>query len=284
VKEIRLSEQDVAVLDGWGPHHPWVAADHLDDHPLGRIPAVAEALSSGEIALEIRQPFAVGRTAWRIDAPVSDTVASVWHADGGDEGTTPPVMKARDAQAVLWNSQLDRVLAGEGVPLVPSGITNSVLTEGLSQRLCGNRPVKARVVYRDGSEARPFALRCLPLTTPGAEGLVLRFALMSMRHPEMDTTVDGALLRNRVVSQSRPHAQTDEVVYTQAREKLASLVATAESRTVLLYVYQTGLQPLVMGFYRAVVDLLKAYPGRVTVFPQYWRGANEFDPGTPWAG
>jgi hypothetical protein len=280
MSSIELSPSELGVLDEGAPHHAWMYGDE-DAHPLASVAAIARAVSADLVAFEERRPFTVGETLL-VDAAAEIPVAEVWHADGADEGSSPPGMRAREAQRVLWEAQLTRALAGEDVPLVPSGITNSVLTEGLRANVAGTQRRDVRVVYRDGSEARPFPLGGLVLREAVPEDWpVFRFSLMSMRHPDMDTFVDGALLRNRLVSRQRPAAETDEVVYTEAIRKLDALVVSGGG-AVTLRVHQTGLQPAVVGFYRAVTLHLMEKPGTLCVIPCYWRGNERFEEGTAW--
>jgi hypothetical protein len=82
----------------------------------------------------------------------------------------------------------------------------------------------------------------------GAE-LDLRFALLSIRHTEMDAVVHGAWLRNAEVSRPMPAAQTDDLVYEISRTQLLELTSGG-SRRVRIHLYQTGLETAVVGFYK----------------------------------
>lgn len=204
-----------------------------------------------------------------------------------------------------FREQLQNAIAGinndRGTALNPSGIHNRVLTEILREYVkCGNsEPVAVPVVYRDGSRAtNDFPFRCVALgdhITPDdvatANGtLILRLALLSIRHTEMDAVVDGAWLRNADVSKPRPAAQTDDYVYHQSINQLAELTHHGQ-RTVRLYMFQTGLETAVMGFFRAVAEILNIYPGRLEVIPMFFaknaRQAEDevaagYEPGEPW--
>ena len=87
-----------------------------------------------------------------------------------------------------------------------------------------------------------------------AASLELRFALLSIRHTEMDAVVDGAWLRNAEISRPRPAAQTDDLVYETSLRQLDELCRS--ERHVRLYMYQTGLETAVVGFYRALANHL----------------------------
>jgi hypothetical protein len=158
--------------------------------------------------------------------------------------------------------------------LSPSGIHNRVLTEVLREyvELGEHGPVRVPVVYRDGSRSlAPFPLRCLPLTDTAMSdpGLVLRLALLSIRHSEMDPVVDGAWLRNAEVSRPRPAGQTDDFVHATSARQLRELTRHGTLR-VRLFIFQTGLETAVVGFFRAVVEHLLVHPGTLEVVPMFY--------------
>jgi hypothetical protein len=183
-----------------------------------------------------------------------------------------------------FRAQLDDAIAAPGKDrasaLSPSGVHNRVLTEVLreySDRQ-GRSPASVPVVYRDGSRASAdFPLQCLDLNSGftsddvalNSDVLVLRLALLSIRHSEMDAVVDGAWLRNADVSKPRPAAQTDDYVYFQSVKQLGELTQEGR-RKVRLYIFQTGLETAVVGFFRAVVEFLARHPGRLEVVPMFF--------------
>jgi hypothetical protein len=128
------------------------------------------------------------------------------------------------------------------------------------------------VEYRDGSRsAHPFALREIDLRGPiSAAELDLHFALLSIRHTEMDAVVHGAWLRNAEVSRPRPAAQTDDMVYEISRSQLLELTASG-TRRVRIHMYQTGLETAVVGFYKALVDHLLEFRNTVALQPMYFQ-------------
>jgi hypothetical protein len=122
---------------------------------------------------------------------------------------------------------------------------------------------------------------------------VLRFSLLSIRHTEMDVEVDGAWLRNTDISRLRPAAESDELVFALSIEQLATLT---REEPVTIFMYQTGLETAIVGFYRALTEHLLEQPKSVAVVPMYFRrghggrrsvGGSEqestFSPGKPWA-
>ena len=100
-----------------------------------------------------------------------------------------------------------------------------------------------------------------------------------MRHPEMDADVDAAWLRNREISQVRPAAETDSIVFEHTAVQLLEL---AKLGPRIVWLYQTGLEPAIVGFYRALVEHLRDHPGTVAVAPCYFRHDGRFEEGSPW--
>ncbi|MDP6720558.1 MAG: hypothetical protein QGF59_17990, partial [Pirellulaceae bacterium] len=280
-----LGDESIRILDANTQifRHPWSLSGHdvsgsLKDDILTGI----ADMDSDAILFEVRHAFERGTTVIMEELSGEDGRLSrppeVWKAPKTAKG----VFAAIEAR---WRDQLEAAVADDGSPLIPSGVNNQVLSEGLREFVSAEpkqKPVNARVIYRDGSEADPFPLRALRLKESSANNLpILRVSLMSMRHPEMDTTVDAAWLRNGHVSLSRPAAETDQFVYKTSRTQLREL---AEEGCVCLRVYQTGLEPAVVGFYRAVTEHLLAQPASIEVVPFYHDSREDsYHEGRPWA-
>lgn len=179
-------------------------------------------------------------------------------------------------------------------PISPSGIQNPVVTEILRTFVAHDPDSSGRVdvpvEYRDGSRsANAFPLRCLPFSEKvnGVFDLELKFALLSIRHTEMDAAVDGAWLRNAEISRPRPAALTDDLVFDISCAQLTELTDSGRRR-VRIEMYQTGLETAVVGFYRAVTHHLLRHPNTLAVEPMYFAGGSKptsapFKRGTPWA-
>lgn len=232
------------------------------------IVAAANTLAqSGLVPVLVVAPHGHGPT----DGPIlraAEPPADTWEADEGVFGgrAVEARFRAQIAEALKPDAQ-------RRVPISPSGISNAVVTEILREFVtaqAGMPRVDAPVEYRDGSRsAHLFPLHALPMRVdlPPAS-LELRFALLSIRHTEMDAVVHGAWLRNAEVSRPRPAALTDDMVYDVSLRQLEELCRN-ESH-VRLHMYQTGLETAVVGFYRALVSHLLRFPGSVSVQPMYY--------------
>lgn len=228
--------------------------------------AAASIAAAGRIPVLVVDPFVTGLTA--VTDPVAvGAPARPWDSEGA---------RGREAVEKRFRAQVSEALAaadGGRMPISPSGIQNSVVTETLREFAAaqpGGRRVDVPVEYRDGSRStHPFALQALPLKGQlPACSLELQFALLSIRHTEMDAVVHGAWLRNADVSRPRPAGQTDDLVYDITRSQLTELCRGEDH--VRLHLYQTGLETAVVGFYKALVDHLLSQPSSVSVQPMYY--------------
>ena len=227
----------------------------------------ADALAAGDVLVTLRFPLNHGSTNTQPQRAVEPpSPADPWKSKTG----------ARGAKAVQerFEAQIEDALNGRGGSLSPSDIQNAILTETL-RTYVGQRGHRADlpVEYRDGSRSRhTFPLRSLKLAdSPLKDAEELRFALLSIRHTEMDAVIDGAFLRNAEISQPRPAADTDDLVFETSREQLRAL--TDDGATPMhLQIYQTGLDTAIVGFYRAVVYHLLEHPRSLSVTPMFFQG------------
>ncbi len=158
---------------------------------------------------------------------------------------------------------------------------NEVSTEVLGQFVKagdGQMPGRVRVIYADGSEAKPFPLRILPMNSAPAlaNPVEISVALMSMRHLELDPMVDWAWYRNKDVSQTRPLAESDEFCFQYSLTQLTELHVVYAGQVIVLNMYHTGFEPAAIAFYRAVAMTLMRQRGWLRVIPHYFRGGTRF--------
>ena len=109
--------------------------------------------------------------------------------------------------------------------------------------------------WRDGSRTN-FPCGVLPRdeSVVAEPQITLRLGLMSFRHPELDFLVDLYACRNRELAVLRSMAAEEAYSYTRARE---ILLDPALDRPMFIEVYHTGLEPMVVGFYRGVSAAIK---------------------------
>ena len=153
-------------------------------------------------------------------------------------------------------------------------------------------PLKIDIIYSDGSRSKEFPLHCLPQrgNTPHQalrNAPSLRVSLISMRHLEMDALVDMAWLLNSDVAHSlktgpdgKKLATVEMFSYQQTLQQLQTLLT---SGSLKIHLFQTGFQPVVIGFYRALIEVLREYITRepvLEVTPYYFiRAKGRYGPG-----
>lgn len=245
-----------------------------------RLPeAVCDWIDEGRLVAVCRLPHFFGETE---RAPAKEDgpgkAAAVWKSTAQDN---------YHAVTERFEFQIQNALTGArsgSAVLNPSGVSNQVLTETL-RKYAGAKQGEARidipVVYRDGSSAEPFPLRAVDFSEAVPSNVLhLRFALLSIRHVEMDVLVDGSWFRNAKISKDRPAGLTDAVAFENSVKQLRMM---RRHGPTLIEMYQTGLQPAIMGFYRAVVHSMIEAPGSVFVIPKFFRGHQNFEEGTVWS-
>lgn len=170
-----------------------------------------------------------------------------------------------------------------------SNPSHPVITEVLHEfvyREDRKDPCTIRVFYNDGSEGQPFPLYVLEKPSEDelakiSKGTTIHSSLISMRHLDMDLAVDMAWFTNQQASRRRAYAETEEFCYQQTKELLRQL-----RDDLHIKLYQTGLQPAVVGFYRAVAEYLYSRgdqdPG-IVVTPMYYQDVGDYQKGKQWS-
>ena len=172
--------------------------------------------------------------------------------------------------------------AKEGKPCAVnfSNQPHNIITEVLNEFAYSDsgklqKPIYIQVIYTDGSQAEDLPLQCLPNHDDEelaklTKALPLKAALLSMRHLEMDDKVDISWFRNREVSKARAFSETDQFCYAETKKQLAG---TRKDSVFVLHLYQTGLQPAIIGFYRSLIEELiyrANLPPSLVIIPFYY--------------
>lgn len=183
------------------------------------------------------------------------------------------------------NAQIDNAIQTGG-EVNFSNQPHSVITEALNFHVYRNGvnqdEKSVKVVYMDGSEAERFPLHCLETSEnkdiSEQDTRILKVSLISMRHLAMDDHVDMAWFRNCEVSVARPFAETDAFCARRTIELLKEI----ENRDFCIHLYQTGLEPAVVGFYRGLVRFLHSQEKRCLRVIPFYKKAGQYEEGTPW--
>lgn len=142
-----------------------------------------------------------------------------------------------------------------------------------------------QIKYDDGSRAKPFAVRTLWLPDSAPQwkpDQALNIGTLTYRHLDYDQYVDVYLIRDRE-TRLLTNSQIDALAYTRMLEILSDPLLERESH---IGIYQTGLAPLAIGMYRAVVDHLIHRRQRnlapLCILPIYYAEKNNRTSGSIW--
>lgn len=178
------------------------------------------------------------------------------------------------------NKVVDQTKKGVPAAVNFSDIRHDVITEILHNFVYQyGKPMEVPITYGDGSEASPFPLFCLKTKSEEAlnelrKGPVLGVGMMSARHANdgLDFEVKTYWFRNQEISTGRTQAEIDKVAYKKSKELFESLRSEGPYRIAF---YQTGFQPALVGFLRALAEELRyreAKPPSLEVMPYYFMG------------
>jgi hypothetical protein len=121
----------------------------------------------------------------------------------------------------------------------------------------GSSPTGAllKVQYGDGSLGAKLNLQCLTEAQARFTGArpTLHVGTLSFRHLDYDDRIDLYLIRDRE-TRTLSNAEVEELAYVRMKELIEDPVLRRVDSHVMLY--QTGLEPLIVGAYRAVIGEL----------------------------
>lgn len=141
----------------------------------------------------------------------------------------------------------------------------------------GRDPFTLHLVYgADGSESGPIVLGAVsPRPQPRTE-VEFNVALMSCRHFEIDADVDLYLLRNSEIDRqgAATFRDQEELAFKRVSAFLDSHIG---ARGLHLRLFHTGLEPAVVGAYRAIIGSLRNAEALV-VTPIFHGGRGEEEP------
>ncbi len=149
---------------------------------------------------------------------------------------------------------------------VPVRVSHVPLTETLRSYSYGEIYGKndLQFIYGDKyrSIGKPISRRIhgTPLSPDWESWRPIRLGAVGIRHWELDYVVHRYLCSNRTVSNPRnSSAVVEEYAYNQFMLMVLQTIPQAEvCYPFKIELYHTGLEPVIIGFYRAIVDLLNA--------------------------
>ena len=168
--------------------------------------------------------------------------------------------------------------------LLPKDVPmKSILVWGTKKVPTPVDPIYLRIAFQDGSEGEPFPLFCLPKRDQSKDLYAIHAALISSRHFELDAEIDICILRNAELSRSEDETFADQerIAFRRAKKTFESFIRRSFGAEI--HLYHTGLEPAVIGTYRALMEILR-WPenrGRLVVIPKLYRG-NTYDDLDAW--
>ena len=194
-------------------------------------------------------PFSVTHTA-------NPDAESHRPSGGGHLPPSVPTQRAPGAESKLQSRIAAVKLGKEAVPLGNS--RHIEITNALRAFLHASASRSAFVVnfiYKDGSVGAGVHLCELPLRPRPERTFDLNAAIESCRHFDLDARVDLYLLRNAEIERRADATLADQeaIAYSAFRAFLDELCGT---EGLHLRLFHTGLEPAVVGVYRAVIDAL----------------------------
>lgn len=214
---------------------------------------VVEILEFSADATEVQNALSTDLHELFEDLPVSDEVVVL------DDSSNARSSLLAQFATVIRNQQL-----GIRSGLNFSDMGHTTITEVLHEMAYGlGTKTVVPVIYGDGSEARPLTIRCLRYRRKEqreafkAEPMI-NVGMMSQRHEELDSHVSVYFFRNQDLSVGKRAAEIDELAYKQAKEMFVRMRKEGKYR---IGFYQTGFQPVVVGFYRALIEELLSQQG-----------------------
>lgn len=187
------------------------------------------------------------------DNGAADDDTGDWRRYQANTRQTPSFMKQR------LHQQIEAALRGEGAVNM-SNQKHATTVQVLSRFLHRDPdapPGEIPIIYGDGSIAPPFPLRCVERLAPDwRSDRELRAALISMRHLPLDRHIHLNWLRNVEVPANKTFALADQTCYQESLEQFELLRERYADRRLALYLYHTGFPPAIVGFYRALANVL----------------------------
>lgn len=277
----------------------WVQQEKLESLEISRmrISFFEEAFENNCAVVEIQAPFLIidekefrdnwdiYRTAHSEEHELNLAIPSDYEITG--ESLQFFTEKSKQQAAKLLSEQIHTALQNGDSITIGNQARHDVITEILHELVFSTRPearpLLLRIAYVDGSEGDPFPIFCFEKTAKFEliEKSRLSAALMSIRHFELDEKIDFCWFRNREVSQSRTLAESEAFCY---KTSLAQLRQFLNGQDIFsLDLYHTGFEPAVIGFYRALVQvMMEVKLKKISVLPLYFRGKAGFERGSSW--
>jgi len=263
------------------------AGHYLCRELMPKIQFYQQAVKNGWNIIELQEVISDYESVSEINAPdnLRDEFLSLHVRDDITTGAdaNPYVGLRNQIRAVVGS-----ITRGEPAAVNFSDLGHHVIAEILNEMVYSKgTKISVPITYADGSQASPFPLFCLrprqieSVRFAFKDEPLIKVGMMSQRHPELDPTVKIYIFRNQEISIGKPAGEIDETAYRKAKELFAKSRSEGKYRIAF---YQTGFQPAIVGFYRALTEELiqRSYSlPSLQVTPYYFLGEN-YKEGKTW--
>ena len=131
-------------------------------------------------------------------------------------------------------------------------------------------PQNVQFAFEDGSISDSFPLYAMVETKPKEKLPSVKVALISNRHFELDSIVETCIIRNSEISrlEEATIAEQEKLSFDIAGKFFQEVIE--KTGGVQIELYHTGLEPAVIGTYRALLSILlkKGNRGKIIVTPK----------------
>lgn len=145
-------------------------------------------------------------------------------------------------------------------------------------------PRNVQFAFSDGSISDLFPLYSMIEVKPKDRLTVIRVALISNRHFELDKVVETCILRNTEISrrQEATIADQEKLSFEIAQKFFNEILEKTDGAHIELY--HTGLEPSVIGTYRAFLStiLKKGNRGKLIITPKVFKGGDKYSDLKQW--
>ena len=139
-------------------------------------------------------------------------------------------------------------------------------------------PGNVQFAFSDGSISDLFPLYSMIEVKPKDKLVSIRVALISNRHFELDHIVETCILRNSEISrrQEATIADQEKLSFEIAQKFFIEILEKTGGAHIELY--HTGLEPAVIGTYRAFLStiLQKGNRGKLVITPKVFKGGDKY--------
>jgi hypothetical protein len=145
-------------------------------------------------------------------------------------------------------------------------------------------PRNVQFAFNDGSISDLFPLYSMVEVKPKDKLPVIKTALISNRHFELDNIVETCILRNSEISrrQEATIADQEKLSFETAQKFFNEILEKTDG--VHIELYHTGLEPSVIGTYRAFLSIIlkKGNRGKLIITPKVFKGGDKYSDLKQW--